>query len=235
MELIRTPALRKNLIDFLVQEARRNSPEVKQLSHSLNASENRIKYYSSGRFMPQVAVQGQYNRKISAHGKGSSYPLGYPVPPDGSYNVGVSATFPIFSRNSNRINRETAQLQKVKLKIDKNNLEASISLNIHNGVLDLLDEISSIELSKVSEKSAKEALKLTQNAYSTGAVNIVQLMDAQNNYIKTQQAKANATYNYLLKMLQLERYLGNYFLLNTREDFLEFNRRFEEFRRKNSR
>ena len=70
-------------------------------------------------------------------------------------------------------------------------------------------------MSKVSEKAAKEALDLTQNAYSNGAINIVQLIDAQNNYLNAQFIKANAVNNYLIKSLQLERYLGYYFLLNS--------------------
>ena len=139
---------------------------------------------------------------------------------------------PIFSRNTNNINQQKALLQKEQLEINEENFEMAISANIHNTILDLINQINNIELSKVSEESAQEALDLTQNAYSNGAVTIVQLIDAQNNYIKTQQAKINATYNYLIKMLQLERYMGNYFLLNTPEENQAFNQRFLEFENK---
>ncbi len=229
MKLANTPYLRKQFIEFLVQEAYDNSPEIKQLSHNLKAIEHKTKLYGAGRFLPQIALQGQYNHQFSKSGKGSVYPSGFPVPPNSHYNVGVSLSLPLFNRNSNYINKKTALLEKEQFELNKNNLRNGISLNIHNGILDLINEISNIELSKVSEKAAEEALDLTQNAYSTGAVNIVQLIDAQNNYIMTQQAKANATYNYLIKMLQLERYMGNYFLLSTQEETDDFNRRFLEF------
>ncbi|PIE77344.1 MAG: hypothetical protein CSA15_13450, partial [Candidatus Delongbacteria bacterium] len=39
MNLINTPSLREQFINFLVQEAYTNSPEIKQLSHNLNAIE----------------------------------------------------------------------------------------------------------------------------------------------------------------------------------------------------
>ncbi len=229
MNLINTPSLREKLVDFLVEEAYTNAPEIKQLSHHIKVIDYKKNLYGTGRFLPQVALQGQYNHQFSKSGKGSVYPEGYPIPPNGNYNIAVSVSVPIFNRNTNHINKQTALIQKEQLEINKSNFRTGIALNIHNSILDLINEVSNIELSKVSEKSAKEALDLTQNAYSAGAVNIVQLIDAQNNYIATQQAKANATYNYLIKMLQLERYLGNYFLLNTQEEIADFNRRFLEF------
>ena len=51
-------------------------------------------------------------------------------------------------------------------------------------VLNLINQISNIELSKISEDTEREALDPTQTSYNNGAVNIVQLLDAQNNYLK---------------------------------------------------
>ncbi len=232
MNLINTPSLREKFAEFLVQEAYANSPEMKQLAYSLKALDHKENLYETGRFLPQIALQGQYNHRFFKSGKGSVYPVGYPIPPNGNYNIALNISLPIFNRNSNHINHQTALLEKEQLEFNKDNFKTVVALNIHNSILDLVNEISNIELSKVSEQSAKEALDLTQNAYGTGAVNIVQLIDAQNNYIATQQAKVNATYNYLIKMLQLERYLGNYFLLDTKEEIAEFNRRFLEFVKK---
>lgn len=228
-----TPSIRKKFINFLVQEAINNAPEIRQLAYSLEATEQQVQLYSaSKRFLPTVALQGQYNNELSRSGQGADYPAGFSAPPNDNYNVGVSFSFPLFNKNSNRINHQAAILQREQLAVNKSNIEKSIAANMYKGILDLIDKMTNIELSKVSEESAKEALDLTQTAYSNGAVNIVQLIDAQNNYLNAQQAKANATYNYLLKMLQLERYIGNYFLLSTEQDIIEFNRRFLEFTKK---
>ncbi len=229
MDFTNTPSLRKIFIKFLIQEAIHNAPEIKQLSHSLKVAKNKIKLYGWKRFLPQVALQGQYNYQFSKSGEGSSYPAGYPSPPDGNYNIGLNISLPIFNKNSNSINKQTALIQEEQLEINKENFQTAVSLNIYNAILDLINEISNIELSKVSEKAAQKALELTQNAYSEGAVNIIQLIDAQNNYISTQQAKTNASYNYLIQMLQLERYLGNYFLLDSQEEIADFQARFLEF------
>ena len=96
----------------------------------------------------------------------------------------------------------------------------------------MITQVSNIELSKISEESAKQALELAQSAYSNGAVNVVQLLDAQNNYLNSQLARANAVYRYLITVLQLERFLGYYFLLNTKEKNDRFLQRFLEYHSK---
>ena len=148
---------------------------------------------------------------------------------DNSYNAGASISIPIINQNLNNINRQTALIQKDQLEINKDNLELNIAVNVRNGVLNLVNQMSNIQLSKISEETASEALELTQASYAEGAVNIVQLLDAQNNFLNAQLARTNAVYNFLINALQLERFMGSYFLLNSKEENDAFRQRFFEF------
>ncbi|MEM6697144.1 MAG: TolC family protein, partial [Bacteroidota bacterium] len=114
------------------------------------------------------------------------------------------------------------------------NLELAIASNVRTNVLTLINQISNIQLSEISERTAKEALELTQTAYSSGAINLIQLLDAQNNYLNAQLANAAAVYNFLINTVQLERSLGYFFLLNTEEKNADFRRRFFDFINNNS-
>jgi len=60
-------------------------------------------------------------------------------------------------------------------------------------------------------------------------VNIVQLIDAQNNYLRAQLARNNAVYNFLISSLQLQRNIGYYFLLNSKEKNNQFKQAFFEY------
>jgi outer membrane protein TolC len=224
------PAMRETFVQFLVEEALRNSPEIKQLQYNIDATDRSIQLYGPGRFLPTLALQGNYTKEFSRSGAGAA-PL--PVFEDGYYNVALNLALPIFNRNQNNINKQTAMIQKEQLDLNRENVSLAVSTNIRNGVLNLINQISNTELSKVSEQAARESLDLTQTAYSSGAVNIVQLIDAQNNYLNSQLASTNAGYNYLLAMLQLERYIGAYFLLNTEEDNRQFNERFLQYMKSN--
>jgi len=226
--LLDDPRLKEPFIDFLIQEAIQNAPELKALEYNLEAAERTIKLNDVGRFLPTVALQGQYNQVFSRTGEGS-------VPSSGgsflnnNYNIGLNVSVPIFGPNQTNINRRTSVIQKEQLNINRESTELAIAANIKTSVLNLVNQVSNIELSGISEKTAKEALELMQVAYSNGSVNVIQLLDAQNNYLNAQLAHTNAVYNYLVGVLQVERFLGHYFLLNSREGSEEFMKRFSEF------
>lgn len=225
-----SPNLRETFTQFLVAEALKNSPELKSLGYSLDATEYSIDLFGRGRYYPTVAAQGQYNVIFSRSGAGSetSLPTGGMVR-NTNYNVGLNVSLPIFNQNLNNIDQQSAQIQKEQLLINQDNLELAIAADVRTNVLNLINQVSNIQLSEVSEQAAEEALELTQTAYSSGAVNLIQLIDAQNNYRNAQLARAGAVYNFLINALQLERSLGYFFLLNSEEDNLNFRQRFLDF------
>lgn len=227
-ELLDNPTLREPFIEFLIEEAKENAPELKSLGYNLEATERNIKLNGVGRFLPTIALQGTYNKTFGRNGIGSSAPPGSTLLDD-NYNVGINISLPIFNQNSNNINKKIAMIQKEQLQINKENTELGIAANVRNGVLNLINQVSNIELSKVSEEAAKESLELTQTAYDSGSVTVIQLIDAQNNYINAQLSRISAVYNYLLNALQLERNIGYYFLIGTADENAEFRQRFLEF------
>ena len=228
--LLDNPTLREAFTNFLIQEAYTNAPELRSLGYNLEATERSNRLNGAGRFLPTIALQGQYNSVFSRSGAGSTPNPNFGVGlVDNSYNAGASISIPIINQNLNNINRQTGLIQKDQLEINKDNLELNIAVNVRNGVLNLVNQMSNIQLSKISEETASEALELTQASYAEGAVNIVQLLDAQNNFLNAQLARTNAVYNFLINALQLERFMGSYFLLNSKEENDAFRQRFFEF------
>ena len=72
------PTLRKPFVDFLVQEAIYNAPELKALQYNIEATERSERLYGAGRFLPTVALQGQYYYEFSRSGAGVDFPTGFP-------------------------------------------------------------------------------------------------------------------------------------------------------------
>ena len=220
------PTIRKALVDFLVSEAQKNAPELASLEYSLRATDRNILLNGSRRYLPTVALQAQYNRTFDQWGAG--------VPPPefflrDNFNVGVSVSVPIFNRNQNTINRQTAIIQREQLELSRENTNRTIERDVRDIVLDLVNQIANIELSAISENSARESLELIRTAYSSGSATLVQVLDAQNNLVQAQLARTNASYNYLLTSLILERYIGYYFLLHTEEENDTFQNRFFDY------
>lgn len=222
-QYIDDPSIRKAFVDFLVLEAQKNAPELASLGYSLDATDRNILLNGSRRYLPTVALQAQYNRTFDQWGAG--------VPPPefflrDNFSVGVNVSVPIFNRNLNTINRQTAIIQREQLELSKANTDRTIEADVRNTVLDLVNQIANIELSAISENAARESLELIRAAYSSGSATLVQVLDAQNNLVQAQLARANASYNYLLTSLILERAIGYYFLLHTDEENETFQNRF---------
>ncbi len=229
LEILDNPKLRPNLIGFLIQEAEKNAPELKNIGYNLEAVQRTYRLNASGRFVPTLALQGNYNLALSQSGAGSTLTPGIPVAPDGTYNLGLNLSLPIFRQNLNNIGRQTAKIQEDQLNIQKSNIDLNIETNVNALVLDLTNEIANIQISKIAEEAAKESLDLTQVAYSEGAVPLIQLIDAQTNYLQSQLASATANYNYLLASMQLERAIGYFFLMNSAENNQDFIQRARTF------
>jgi len=227
--LLDDPTLRKSFVKFLIQEAKDNAPELKSLDFDIAAIGRSVRLNTQGRFLPTLALQGQYNKNFNQWGTGVN-----PNALDTNYNVGLNLSIPIVDQNRRNINRQIALIQKDQLDINKSNTQLAIETNVNNAVLAIINEISNIELSTVSETAAEEALDLTQTSYSKGAVSVVQLIDAQNNYLNASLAKSNAVYNYLLSSMRLERFMGYYFLMHTEAENEEFLGRFTTFLEQNN-
>ena len=227
--LLDDPTLRKSFVNYLIQEAKDNAPELKSLDYNIAAIGRSIKLNTGGRFLPTLALQGQYNKNFNQWGTGVN-----PNALDKNYNVGLNLSIPIVDQNRKNINRQIALIQKDQLDINKSNTKLAIETNVNNAVLAIINEVSNIELSTVSETAAEEALDLTQTSYSNGAVSIVQLIDAQNNYLNSSLARSNAVYNYLLASLRLERFMGYYFLMHTKAENDDFLGRFTTFLEQNN-
>lgn len=220
--LMDNPRIRPILVEFLLSEARKNAPELKNIDYNLEATKRNYKMNKLGRFLPTVAVQGQYNYSFSKWGEGSEIPAGVPQAPDGSYNVGVNLSLPLFQKNQWSINSQLAKVQEEQLEIQKSNTLLNLDKNINNIVLDLISQITNIKISKIAEETAKESLELTQNSYFEGAVSVIQLIDAQTNYLQAQLASSTANYKYLMASFRLERAVGHFFLLESEESNKKF-------------
>ena len=227
--LIDNPDTQEKFISFLVQEALVNSPELKNIGFNLNAVERNYKLNNWGRLVPTLGVQGQYNLDFIRSGKGTDVMPSFPQIPDQNYNLGLQLRLPIFQKNQRNINKQTAQISKDQLTIQKEDIVLNIEKNINDICLEVVNQFTRIEISKVSEKAAKESLELTQTSYENGAVPVIQLIDAQNNYLQSQLASETANYSFLLSIIQLERSLGYFFLMHTAEENEDFINRMNQF------
>ncbi|NME72608.1 TolC family protein [Flammeovirga aprica] len=229
MELLDQPRERYLLTEFLIEEALINSPELMSLLYNKESVERNYKLNKNGRFIPTVALQGQYNQFLLREGAGTSMPVGFPSVPLNNYNVGLNVSIPIFQQNTRNINQQKSKIQMDQLVAQKNDYEQNVERMIHENIIALINELTNIEIAKANKVVAEENLEISQSEYANGIIPVIQLIDAQNNLLENELAFITAQYNYFIVSLQIQRGIGYYFLLNSEESNQAFYTRAAQF------
>ena len=79
-----------------------------------------------------------------------------------------------------------------------------------------------IKLSRDAADAASRNRELLTDAYSRGTVSILDLLDAQNAALVSEQRAANAVYDFLIDLIEAERAAGRFTLLMDAEEVAAF-------------
>ena len=88
---------------------------------------------------------------------------------------------------------------------------------------------SGIGLSEAAVVAAHKNLELVKDAYGRGVVSILDLLDAQNAAIVAEEGAANAVYNFLIDLMEVERSIGKFYFECTGEERNQWFARLEAF------
>jgi outer membrane protein TolC len=226
--LLDDPSIREAFEDWLVLQAVENAPELRIFDRNIAAVGRSARLDGYERFLPTVAAGLDLNKTFDQWGAGAPDPA---LTVSQFYTLGVSASIPLFDSNQRRIRRQSSLIRQDQLQVDRTSTAVAIERAVRDVILDLRNEIANLELSAISEEAAAESLQLAQASYSSGAVNVVQLLDAQTNYLRAQLARASARYNFLATSVVAQRLVGHFFLLSSDAANQAFLERFEAFAR----
>ena len=104
-----------------------------------------------------------------------------------------------------------------------------IEQRIRSALFDAASTYTSIELSAEAADAAGKNLDLVTDAYSRGAVSIIDLLDAQNAALVADAFAANAVYDFLIDLMEVQRSSNTFDFFRSeegREDWFERLRRF---------
>jgi outer membrane protein TolC len=214
------------LRDFMAEEALRASPEIAQLAAAAAAARRRVTSARRAFWLPEVALQGQADRELSASGAGSEPPpaaLG-PAPDETDWSVALSATYPLFQGGARlaeerQAREEAARLDEQRAAVAER-VEQRVRATFHNAGA----SHAGIREANLALEAARKNLTLVSDTYSRGALSPIDLLDAQNAYIVADESASNAVHDFLLDIIDAQRAVGRFdFLMSPeeRDAFLE--------------
>lgn len=227
-EFINGPVEFKKLSRFLIGEAQERFPTKMQLMSNSKVLERQNKLYKRLYYLPTVSAVGQVNSTMLRGGLAAE-PLPGNQYVNNHWNVALSLSYPIFNRNSRKLNLETTAIQRLQLDYQINSLDQNLRLGVTSRALQLLTAQTNINFSRTSAENISKSFDLIQQAYKQGQASVTQLVDAQRAKIQAQQAYALSLYEYMEAFIGLENQIGSYTSLSTPEENQALKQRITEF------
>ncbi len=188
--------------DFMVKEGLAQSPELQALVVSIEAQERNVLASKRNFWLPDFSLNAGYSDDFDRAGVGADLP---PELGDKGWTVGLSARLPILTGGAQtaRLSQTQKDLQRLKYEIASahNQIEARIRSALHKAGA----SYPSIELAQQAANAAQNNLELVTDTYQKGAASIITLIDAQNATLSTELSAANAVYEFLLDLMEVQR------------------------------
>jgi len=208
---VATPARWAIFTAYAVQAALGQAPEIAQSEAFIAGRERSVIAARRAFYVPDLALVGGNSHIVSESGAGSMDLPG--TPDDESWSISLQATWPLFSGG-----RRSAELAKARhnLRASEANCHA-ITDAVEARTRDALHRVSSsfpsIELSRTAAGAADENLRMVTDAYGRGAVSVTELIDAQDTALEANLAATDATYGFLVDLVDVLRAMSEFDLL----------------------
>ena len=127
--------------------------------------------------------------------------------------VGLNLSIPIFSRNSNRNNVRSAQLNWMNQEMQLDNVKKQLYKEIQQAYYNAVASKSRYESSQEVAVSAQESFELVQAKYEGGKASITEFNESKNRLVTAQADVIKYRYEYLFNTALLEFYRNSSFEL----------------------
>ena len=203
--------------EFMVEEGLHNSPELQAVDAAI-AAQKRVTVTARRSFWaPDLALIADLEHRIYRAGAGSTVVPGLPVETDDSiWAVSLVASLPLYAGGARRADVAQATEELASLRLSRTAVSQRVEQRIRTALYEISSTFPSIELAREAAAASERNLELVTDSYARGLVSIIDLLDAQNSALVTAAFAANAEYDFLLDLMDLQR-------ATNRFDFFESN------------
>ena len=211
--------------DFLVEEAFRNLPEIKQLQYSIQAQRRNLQSQNRAFYLPTLGLSGEANYVINNY----YYPEGVTPIELNTSNAALGLQFPIFQGLARKNQRDQTKIGLMQLSDQMQNLRNQLEFLVRGNLRVAGASYSNMELSRISATAASKNFEIAQDNYSQGLLNVTSLIDAQNAALQAEINAISTEYIFIQDFLAVERAIGYFHFLAIPEEQDMFFQRFLEF------
>ncbi len=213
-EMVQSPADYARFSRFYIDRALRQAPELEQLNAQISAKRRELTSQRRAFWLPEFSVGGRYTNNLSQSGLGAGLQAGEGL---NDWSVGIQATLPLFSGGLRKANVSKASFELRQLESLRTSTEERVEEAIRNQLHAAQAAYAQIDLAASAAEASRKNLELVSDAYARGTVNIIELLDAQDSSLIASASAAESLYNFLITIMSVQRAIGGYDYLLTRE------------------
>jgi outer membrane protein TolC len=116
-----------------------------------------------------------------------------------------------------------------RLQLERSALENRIEQRVRSSFHRAGASFAAIGQSRKAAEASMNNLELVIESYSQGAISIIELLDAQNAALVSDEAASNAVYDFLIDLLNVQRAIGTFDIFQSEEERQAFYDRLDEY------
>ena len=230
-----TPLHLEVFSEIAVEAGLDHAPELARLDAAVAAQERAVASARRAYWSPEVALRLALDHQVAESGAGSGGGLALPfpieLPDDTDWSLALRASLPLYEGGSRRAELTQAEESLEQLRLERNATAERLEQLIRSRLHSVRASYAGIKLSAEASVAARKTLELVTDAYSRGAVDILDLLDAQSAALVADLASGDALYRFLIDLVDFERSINQLdFFLGADDYRAWFDRLEEEFR-----
>ncbi len=124
------------------------------------------------------------------------------------WSVSLNLSIPVFNGFQVRNGIDRAKITETNRKLDLQNLEQNIALEVRQAYLDYQTSSKRLDVTAKQLRSATQASEVEQERYNVGASTLVELQQARASFVDAASQRAQAVFQFVFQSKVIDYYLG---------------------------
>ncbi|MFT5571927.1 MAG: outer membrane protein [Cryomorphaceae bacterium] len=211
-DLMDNTATFERAYEFGIAQAHLQSPEIARLNSIVAAKKKEIAALSRRNWFPEVSLTGQLSDNVDRSGLQADGDDGR------DWQFMLNAQIPFYQGGQIKAQHKKSEIELAQLENQLALIKQQIALQLRTSMNNVLTSLFNLQFTNSAASAAARGLSLVTDAYSQGAVPVVDLLDAQTSSINANLAKVQAYIGFFRAYIEMQRTIGVYeFLLSPEE------------------
>lgn len=191
-------------LDALLRTAFEQRPDIDAQELRIRAAGEGIRMAKST-FWPTINMSGTYRSSFSPDADGAFFNQ---LDINRGNSIGMSISYPIFDRFNRSTDVQAAEVVYRNAALELEDMRHRVALEVRQAYLDYLTNAKRIDVTATQVRAATQALEAAQERYNVGAGTLVELTQAQAQYVEAASNNVQARYDFLFQGKLVEYYVG---------------------------